>query len=227
MNKVQDNTAVFVPADSAAGSLRLGPAAENWEKAVNHRFIKELFAGTIDDQLLRDYLIQDYQFFDAFLSMLGACVAHADSIAAKLRFSQQLGMLANDEDGYFLKAFQEFGVAEEEWLNPEYTRTTEAFAALMYDAVETRSYPHLLVMLCVAEWLYLDWGSQDMSWPERGVHRGWIALHTGKDFTDWVQFLVDELNRVFPQEDNLARELQLRWQKAVALELDFFEVCYE
>ena len=44
---------------------------KDWKAAVNHRFVKELFEGTIEDEVLIKYLIQDYHFFDAFLSMLG------------------------------------------------------------------------------------------------------------------------------------------------------------
>ena len=58
---------------------------KDWQAAVNHRFVQELFEGTIEDEVLIKYLIQDYHFFDAFLSMLGACVAHADTLEAKLR----------------------------------------------------------------------------------------------------------------------------------------------
>lgn len=64
---------------------------EEWHQAVHHQFVDELFAGTLSDEVLARYLIQDYQFFEAFLSMLGACVAHASSLSAKLRFARQLG----------------------------------------------------------------------------------------------------------------------------------------
>ena len=85
---------------------------KDWQAAINHRFVQELFAGTIENKVLKEYLIQDYHFFDAFLSMLGACVAHADQLESKLRFAKQLGFLEADEDGYFQKAFKELKVAE-------------------------------------------------------------------------------------------------------------------
>ena len=66
----------------AVGEL-LKNSQRDWNAAVNHRFIQELFEGTIEDEVLIKYLIQDYHFFDAFLSMLGACVAHADTLEAK------------------------------------------------------------------------------------------------------------------------------------------------
>ena len=66
----------------------------------------------------------------------------------------------------------------------------------MYSAVSSSDYAHLLVMLVIAEGLYLDWGSKDLALPETYIHSEWINLHRGPFFAEWVQFLVDELNRV-------------------------------
>lgn len=200
--------------------------AEAWDAAVDHRFVRELFAGTIDDEVLTGYLVQDYQFFDTFLSMLGACVAYADEVAAKLLFARQLGMLASDEDGYFQQSFDELGVPESDRTAPELTPTTTALRDAMTEATRSQSYPHLLVLLVIAEWLYLDWGEREAPTPERFVHREWIELHRGTDFQEWVQFLVDELDRVFPQDSAERDRLAAVWKHVVNLELAFFDTAY-
>ena len=199
---------------------------KDWQAAVNHRFVKELFEGTIEDEVLIKYLIQDYHFFNAFLSMLGACVAHADTLEAKLRFAKQLGFLEADEDGYFQKAFKELKVSENDYLEVSLHPVTKAFQDLMYSAVASSDYAHLLVMLVIAEGLYLDWGSKDLALPEAYIHSEWINLHRGPFFAEWVQFLVDELNRVGKGREDLT-ELQQRWNQAVALELAFFDIGYD
>lgn len=198
----------------------------DWQAAINHRFVKELFEGRIEDNVLKTYLIQDYHFFDAFLSMLGACVAHADKLDAKLRFAKQLGFLEADEDGYFQKAFQELGVKEKDYLHVTLHPVTRDFQKLMYSAVDSSDYAQLLVMLVIAEGLYLDWGSKDLPLPKRYVHQKWINLHKGPLFEEWVQFLVDELNRVAGNRADHT-ELQKRWNQAVSLELAFFDLGYD
>lgn len=160
--------------------------------------------------------------------MLGACVAHADNVSSKLTFARQLGFLAADEDGYFQASFATLGVSEQEADAPELSRAAAGFRDLMYDAVNSADYRHLLVMLVIAEWLYLDGGERDLPLPEADLHLGWIELHRGEEFAQWAQFLIDELNRVFPEDDPAAAEaLQRRWEAAVSLELDFFDVSYE
>lgn len=63
------STTADVAEDSFAGALRLA-TAEDWDASVNHRFVDELFDGTLSDEVLARYLVQDYQFFDAFVAML-------------------------------------------------------------------------------------------------------------------------------------------------------------
>ncbi len=158
--------------------------------------------------------------------MLGACVAHADQLESKLRFAKQLGFLEADEDGYFQKAFKELKVSENDYLEVTLHPVTKAFQDLMYSAVDSSNYAHLLVMLVIAEGLYLDWGSKDLALPEAYIHSEWINLHRGPFFAEWVQFLVDELNRVGKGLEDLT-ELQQRWNQAVVLELAFFDIGYD
>lgn len=216
---------IEVAADGAVSDL-MSSTSRQWAAAVDHRFVRELFAGSIDDAVMRDYLVQDYQFFESFLSMLGACVAHADELEAKLRFARQLGMLVADEDTYFVDSFAELGIDPADYLRPELAAPTVGFRDLMDAAVGSASYPQLLVVLVVAEWLYLDWAESGEEMPQRQVHRGWIDLHRGEAFRGWVQFLVDELERVFPEEEDQSSEaenLNRIWRRAVDLECAFFD----
>ena len=82
----------------------------------------------------------------------------------------------------------------------------------------------MLVLLVVAEGLYLDWASRTDA-PEPGANLpnkfvGWVDLHRGDEFRTWVQFLVDELERASGQVD--LEELTRFWNVAVDLELAFF-----
>ncbi|MCI4011011.1 TenA family protein [Brevibacterium sp. ZH18] len=237
------STTIRLAPGGAVAGLRAA-ADRSWNAAVDHRFVDELFAGTVPEPVMAKYLVQDYQFFESFLSMLGACVAHADSVASKLRFAKQLGFLEADEDSYFVRSFAEVGVPESDYADPELTVPTAGFREVMDEAVASASYPELLVVLVIAEWLYLDWGERSDPMPDRRVHRGWIELHRGDDFRAWVQFLVDELERVFPTEEGPALEdgpavedgpgsvtaserLTRIWHRAVGLELAFFDEAYK
>lgn len=196
-----------------------------WTEAVQHRFVGELFAGGIADKVMASYLIQDHRFLDSFLTLLGAAIATADTFEARIRFGRFVGVVAGEENTYFLRAFEALGAGEADRAGIPDTAPTAGFKAIMREAAAARSYAAALSVLTVAEWLYLDWASRaPKPLPESFVHAEWITLHDNADFRDFVAFLRAELDRVGPLEAELSRDF---FQRAVALELAFFDAAYD
>jgi thiaminase (transcriptional activator TenA) len=195
-----------------------------WSHAVGHRFVEELFTGAVPDAVMARYLIQDHRFLESFLTLLGAALASADTFEARLRFGRFIGMVAGDENTYFVRAFEALGVSEVRRAADPDTKSTAGFKAIMREAAQTRHYAAALSVLVVAEWLYLDWASRaPKPLPDTFVHAEWITLHDNPDFRRFVDFLRAELDRVGPAHADLCREFLCR---AVALELSFFEAAY-
>lgn len=217
-------TPLTLPADGLTARIR-AEGATTWEAAVDHRFVRGLLAGTIPDDVLAGYLLQDQQFLDGFLRLLGQALASADVPAARLVLARQLGMLAADEQGYFDVSLTSLGVPTAVRQQPPVHPTTRAFQELMDETVDSRSHPRLLVLLVVMEVLYLDWGSRtDLGEPTRPEHLGWVELHRGPAFTRWCQWLVDELERVAAACDPAEREeLVALGLRTLDLELAFFD----
>ena len=79
-------------------------------------------------------------------------------------------------------------------------------------------------MLCVAEWLYLDWAMRaKRPLPADFVHAEWITLHDNPDFRQFVSVLRSELDRVGPAADAQCRDI---FRRAVALEKRFLDDAY-
>jgi len=195
-----------------------------WSDAVGHRFVKELFAGTVPDAVIARYLIQDHRFLDSFLALLGAALASADTFEARLRFGRFIGTVSSEENTYFLRAFEALGVTEDRRAADTDTQPTTGFKAIMREAAQTRSYAAALSVLVVIEWLYLDWASRaPQPLPATFVHAEWITLHDSPDFRGFVDFLRAELDRVGPAQADLCRDF---FRRAVALEFSFFEAAY-
>src|SRR5215467_369274 len=178
-----------------------------WSDAVGHRFVKELFAGTVPDAVIARYLIQDHRFLDSFLALLGAALASADTFEARLRFGRFIGSVSSEENTYFLRAFEALGVTEDRRSADPDTQSTAGFKAIMREAAETRSYAIALSVLVVTEWLYLDWASRaPKPLPDNFLHREWITLHDNPNFRGLVDFLRAELDRVGPAQADLCRD---------------------
>jgi thiaminase/transcriptional activator TenA len=196
-----------------------------WSQSVDHRFVTELFSGTIPDRVMAGYLIQDHRFLDSFLVLLGAAMSTADSFEARLRFGRFVGMVSGEENTYFLRSFEALGVTEQQRAETPDTQPTAGFKAIMREAAAARSYAAALSVLNVAEWLYLDWAMKAPTpLPPNFVHAEWVTLHDNPDFRDFVAFLRSELDRVGPTEPDVSKDFFLR---AVALERAFFDAAYD
>lgn len=196
-----------------------------WERAAGHRFTTALTAGTLPDAVMARYLVQDHRFLDNFLGLLGAAMATADRLSSRLRLGRFVGVVAGDENTYFERAFAALGVTEARRATEPDNPATAGFKAIMAEAAATRSYPAALSVLCVAEWLYLDWASRASgALPPRFVHAEWITLHDNPDFRDFVDFLRAELDRTGPAEAARCGDL---FGRAVALEGAFFDHAFD
>ncbi|MEJ2864584.1 TenA family protein [Actinomycetospora flava] len=205
---------------SFADDMRAATASM-WDAAVGHRFVDELWAGTVDDAVMARYLAQDALFLDRFVALLGAAVATADRTEPRLAIARQLGLVAGDEDDYFGRALARLGATGPADPQP----ATQGFLDLMDEA--RGSYADALTVLLVAEWLYLDWASRDARKPDDWLHREWIDLHRGPAFTTWVDLLRTETDRIARDADPATRERMTElFTRAVDLERAFFDASY-
>ncbi|MBS9475977.1 TenA family protein [Ancylobacter radicis] len=202
--------------------------AGHWEAATKHRFVEEIFAGTVPDDVMRRYLTQDYQFIDRFVALLGMAIATADRFDSRVRFAQFAAMITSDENTYFLRAFDALSVAEAERHHPVLSAPTAAFLALMQEAAATNDYANCLAVLTVAEGLYLDWADRpDTTLPPAFIHAEWITLHNNDGFRSFVTWLRGELDRIGAVSEASRRESAAYFfGRAVALERDFFDHIY-
>ena len=201
---------------------------DDWEAGTRHRFVEELFNGTVDDEVLARHLVQDYQFFDLFLRLLGEAVATAPTGPARLRLGRQLGLLTTVENSYFEDSFNSLCVGMSARLHPPLTCETVDLIDLVYETIGTHSWPQVLSVLVAVEWLRLDWADPESRTPlpERWEHRTWIELHRGHEFSEWVTFLRQQLDAAEPDEPDEQAQCHDFFHRAVQAELAFFTAAY-
>lgn len=202
--------------------------AETWNAAINHRFVAEIFRGAVPPPVMRRYLVQDYQFIDRFVALLGAAIASADLYASRIRFAQFAAMITSDENTYFQRSFDALGVPENERTQPTLAPVTVQFRELMADAAASRSYANCLAVLAVAEGIYLEWADQRYTLPPDFIHSEWITLHNAPAFREFVVWLRAELDRIHDLINESERRMAAAYfGRAVQLEKQFFDYIYE
>jgi thiaminase/transcriptional activator TenA len=197
----------------------------DWTAVTTHPFTNALFDGTVPANRMRSYLVQDYQFVDQFLALLGSALAKADRYQSRLAIAPAIAVITSDENTYFARAFDALGVPEQDRADPPLDQVTVAFRDLMAEVSAVGSYPEVLTVLAVAEWSYLEWARRAPNeLPENFLYTEWITLHNSTSFGEWVSWLLSDLDRVGAGLPPRERDRCLRWfRQATTLEKQFFD----
>jgi thiaminase (transcriptional activator TenA) len=207
-------------------------AGDQWTAIVTHRFTSELASGTIDEKVMRWYLIQDFRFLDSFVVLLASIIAHARSLSDRIPGCQFLAVITGAENTYFQRCFDALpGCSEEYRCQVPDSDSTIQFCKLMRDVAATGNLSEMLAVIVVCEWSYLSWAQRVCA--EKAIVRDrflffeWIDLHVGPNFEAVVEYLRNLLDKeALLLNDNERATCKQRFLSAVQLELDFFEDAY-
>jgi thiaminase/transcriptional activator TenA len=216
-------------------------AGDQWNRVVNHKFTKELAAGTIDkENVLKRYLIQDHRFLDSFVVLLASIIANLPSLEDRIPGCQFLAVITGPENTYFERSFEALGVTKEERSKTPDAEVTQKFCKLMRDTAKSQNLEEMLAVIVVCEWSYLSWGQAVLAAEtEKGVVVSredfctfeWVDLHSGPAF----ESVIDYLRSLLDREGEKIREAcsrdklevcERRFLEAVQLEEDFFDYAY-
>jgi len=208
-----------------AASLR-ERCADDWAAAVDHRFVRELGDGRIDDAFRR-YLVQDYAVVGELTRLVGYAAGQAPTVDARVELAGFLEVLGTDEDDYFARSFDELGVPEGDRTDPEHHPTTRAFVDLLGRAAHEGGYAESLAVLLPVEWVYADWAAS-VDPPEPFYLREWVELHDGEGFHAFVDWLRGEFDDACADvSSRRAERVTDLFERAVELEVAFFDAAYD
>lgn len=219
------------PNDSFTEHLRKSHSDE-WRAATDNRFVRELVTDEIDASVYARYLTLDYAFIDALVSTFGHAVAVAPGMPEKTRYANFLAMLTSEENDYFLRSFEAFGLPAPSFDTPVSHPVVDGFNELLAKQRAAGTYLEVLAVLVTVEWVYLEWASAAVesgtSAPSRFYLSEWITLHADPGFAEFVNWMRAELDREAALADDDARaRAETAFVEALKLEAAFFAAAYD
>jgi len=204
---------------SAAGPL--------WNAATEHRFVTALAEDRIDDGVFRRYLIEDFIFIDALVTLLGYAVAKAPAMPQKRRLAGFLAAVTGDETSYFERSMLALGAGAAFERPPAPGPVTAALRDLVLRAAADGDYADILSVLVPAEWIYLTWAEAAAARsprPSRFYLDEWITLHSIPEFAafvDWIRAELDDAGAGLSPARK--EELRSNFVRLTELEVAFFD----
>jgi len=210
---------------------RLKQAADqDWQSYVDHRFVRELGAGTLPQAAFRAYLVQDYLFLIQF-SRAWALAAYKSRTIPEIRAAQAglSGIL--DETELHVRLCGRWGLTPEQLHSVPEHQATVAYTRFVLDCGAAGDLLDLHVALAPCVIGYAEIGKAltpngiDQI-PADHPYREWIGEYAGDAFQQLAvgsRRLLDDLAERSMTERRFA-ELAALFGKASRLEADFWQM---
>ncbi len=203
---------------------------QDWRAYIEHDFVRQLGAGTLEDGAFRHYLKQDYLFLIHF-GRAYALAAYKSANLADLRQALE-GMKAiiDIELGLHIDFCRQWGISEDDLAALPEARATLAYTRYVLDTGSRGDLLDLHVALApclvgyaeIANWLNAQ------SFTRRGEENpfdAWIAMYEGDEFQQAMQAEIAWLNeRLAEATPARFAELTKIFHDATRLEIDFWQM---
>jgi thiaminase/transcriptional activator TenA len=197
-----------------------------FETMVGHRFVEDIKADRLSNEVFERYLVFEGAFVDTAISIFAYAAAKSETIVQKRWLVGVLDALANQQIAYFEKTFAERGIdpAAFDTSRDEVAAFRDGMLSIARDGV----YLDTVAAMFAAEWMYWTW-SKDAA--QHGISdtllKEWVDLHAHEDFAAQALWLKAELDVAGEGMDAAERSrLSGIFGRAQALEIAFHDAPY-
>ena len=199
-----------------------------WTRMVGHRMTRDMAADCLPADVLLRYLVYEHGFVETAVTIFGYALVKAPGIAEQTRLAAALQGLTTDQLAWFRRVFDALGVSDDQRVVADPPQAVSAFRDGMSSLAAHGTYEEILAGMAAAEWMYLTWcRAAHACRPSDPVCGEWIALHVTPPFTDQVDWLLEELDRLGPELAPVRQhKLAAAFRRTLILEIGFHDAPY-
>jgi thiaminase/transcriptional activator TenA len=184
---------------SLAAALR-GACADDWGRYVNHAFVRQLAAGTLDSACYKHFLIQDYLFLRHFARAWALAAYKADDLSEMRAASGTVDALINQEMRLHVETCAGWGISEDQMAATPEARANMAYTRFVLETGVAGDLLDLLSALAPCVIGYGEIGARlaadpDTRW-DGNPYREWLDLYSGDAFQEVGRAASAQLDRV-------------------------------
>ncbi len=169
-----------------------------WDKQLEHPFVKGLGDGSLDPEIFKRWVCQDYRYLKEFSRIFAWGVAKSDRLESMGWFAGVLNMTLNTEMALHREYAQKFNISHEELEQTPMWPTTRAYTDFLVRTAADGSMSELLAALLPCAWGYYYIGTEmkKQGNPDDQRYTEWIEQYASDEFGEAAEWLKNELNRV-------------------------------
>jgi len=190
-----------------------------WDKMLNHKFVKEMVNGSLDKKYFNSYLRIEHSFVLDAIDHMAMALHYADSLISKKKLLKIIDGLLNNQLDYFNKL-----------LDDQIEITVIPKKAILFkefmEKCSMKGYEEIVVSFLAAESLYNNWCSiKNSNNKHIAVYSDWINLHTDNLFYEQVKFFSNEAQRINSDLVPSSKQKEI-FNKTLLYEIEFHDSIY-
>jgi thiaminase/transcriptional activator TenA len=208
--------------------LKARNAAE-WQNYCEHRFVRELAAGTLPEPAFQHYLKQDYLFLVQFARAWGLAVYKSRDLWEIRQGLESLKAIVDVEIGLHVRYCADWGIDEAALADIKESRATLAYTRYVLDAGMSGDLLDLHISLApciigygeIAKWVL----RQPFTRTDGNPYSDWIKMYAGEEYQSLVASELEWLNQRLSHVDETRLDrLSVVFRDATRLEADFWQM---
>ena len=210
------------------GKLRRDCGAD-WDAYVNHRFVKQLAAGTLERKEFLAWMVQDYLYLVSYTRAYALLIYKSDTVARMRSAATIVHGLLNEEMFLHRQQLAAAGISEADLDRAPETLETLAYGRFVLDRAQTGDALDLVVTLsaCLAGYgeIGLRMIADETTLIEGHPYSGWISTYGGDAYKSLVREGLESMEALAQQYGAAARYPTLlnEFRTAVRLEAAFWD----
>jgi thiaminase/transcriptional activator TenA len=169
-----------------------------WTATVEHPMLRELGAGTLDEEPFRYWVRQDYYYLQEYARVFALGATKAPDIERMGRFATLLDGTLNSEMEFHRSYASAFGLTPAELEATKPSPTTRAYTDFLVRTAALGAFGDVVAALLPCMWGFNETAERlaARGRPDDDRYARWINMYTGEEFTEltgWCLDLMDEV----------------------------------
>ena len=201
-----------------------------WDAQIEHPFVRGIADGSLDPDVFKRWVLQDYLYLKEFARVFAWAVAKSDRLDAMGWYAAVLDLTLNTEMELHRQYATRFGITAEELEAEPMWPTTRAYTDFLVRTAADGDMAELVAALLPCAWgyVYIAGAMTAGEIPGDARYADWIAQYASDEFAEAARWLRTEMNRLAEgSTPEQLRRLTELFVLSSRYEWMFWEMCWK
>jgi thiaminase/transcriptional activator TenA len=201
-----------------------------WDAQLEHPYVRGIGDGSLDEELFKNWVLQDYRYLKEFARIFAWAVAKSDRLDSMGWYAAVLNLTLNTEMELHRQYAARFALTPDDLEATPMWPTTRAYTDFLVRTAADGDMADLIAALLPCAWgyVYVAQRLAKDALPADQRYADWIAQYASDEFAQAAEWLKDEMNRL---AEGATAEKRQRLKETFVLssryEWAFWEMCWK